>query len=173
MEFNFLFIILAALIPTVIGFIYYSPVLVGKAWMKASGMTEEKMKEGNMLIIFGSSILLSFLISLAMAFWSTHQTDLFSLFADSDILKDGASEEAITVNHLIELAGDRFLNFKHGAFHGIVITLMLVFPIMATNNFYERKPFKLTIINSIYWMITLALMAGVLNQWGFQPFVAG
>ena len=173
MEFNYLYIILAALIPTVVGFIYYNPKTVGTAWMNASGMTEEKMKGANMGIIFGASILLSFLISVAMAIMTTHQSDIFSLFADSKVLEDATTQESIAVNHLLELAGDRFTSFKHGAFHGVLISICLIFPIMATNNFYERKPFKLTIINAIYWTITLALMGGVLCQWGFKTFQAG
>lgn len=173
MEFNFLYIVLAALIPTVVGFLYYNPKTVGTAWMNASGMTEEKMKGANMGIIFGASILLSFLLSTAMAIVTVHQTDLFSLFNGNPAMEDASSEIAVTVNKLVSLAGDRYLTFKHGAFHGAIISLFLVFPIMATNNFYERRPFKLTLINMGYWTITLALMGGVLCQFGFKEFVAG
>jgi len=173
MEFNFLFILLAVLIPVVIGFIYYHPKLVGTAWIKTTGLTEEKMKDGNMAIILGVSLLLSFLISTVMAIFSTHQTDLFSLFNGNDDLKDASSEISVAVNRVLELAGDKYLTFKHGAAHGMLMSIFLVFPVMAIKNLFERRPFKLTLINSIYWMITLTLMAGVLCQWGFKPFMAG
>jgi len=35
--------VLAALIPTIIGLIYYHPKVMGGIWMDASGMTEEKI----------------------------------------------------------------------------------------------------------------------------------
>jgi hypothetical protein len=36
----------AALIPTIVGFIYYNPEFgFGKAWMSASGVTEEMAKK--------------------------------------------------------------------------------------------------------------------------------
>jgi len=56
------------------------------------------MKGGNMAIILGVSLLLSFLISTVMAIFSTHQTDLFSLFNGNDDLKDASSEISVAVN---------------------------------------------------------------------------
>ena len=47
MELNFLAIVVAAIVPLLIGAIWYNPSVLGTAWMKASGMTEEKMKTGN------------------------------------------------------------------------------------------------------------------------------
>ena len=42
----------AALIPTVIGFIWYNPKVFGNDWMAAADMTEEKMKGANMALSF-------------------------------------------------------------------------------------------------------------------------
>ena len=56
MEFNFLAILVAAVVPMVLGFLWYNPALFGNAWMRESGMTEEKMKSGNMGVIFWSLI---------------------------------------------------------------------------------------------------------------------
>lgn len=169
---NLLIVALAALIPMIMGFIYYNPKVVGGAWMKASGVTEDTMKGANMGIIFGASLLLSFLLSSAIVGLVTHQTDLYSMFVDIE----GYGEEGSAISNLITealaLSGDRYLTFGHGALHGTLIGVFVVFPIMATNNLFERRPFKLTIINAIYWIITLALMGGVLCQWGFHEFKA-
>jgi hypothetical protein len=172
MHFNFLYIVLAALIPMIIGFIYYHPKVVGGAWMKASGVTDETMKGANMGIIFGASLLLSFLVSVSIAMFVTHQTDLHSMFNDLDGY--GVEGSAITnlMTEALAISGDRYLSFSHGAFHGTLIGLLFVFPIMATNNLFERRPFKLTVINAVYWIITLALMGGVLCQFGFKTFTA-
>jgi len=61
---NYLAVLVAAVSTFVIGALWYSPVLFGKAWMAASGMTEEKAREGNMPLVFG----LSFLLELVAAF---------------------------------------------------------------------------------------------------------
>ena len=53
MEINWIAIAVSALIPLVIGAIWYNPKVLGKAWMQASGVTEEQVQSGNMLVIFG------------------------------------------------------------------------------------------------------------------------
>ncbi len=55
MELNFLVILGAALIPMILGFVWYNPKVFGNAWMQAADMTEEKMQGANMPIIFGVS----------------------------------------------------------------------------------------------------------------------
>jgi hypothetical protein len=59
------FAIFAAAISTfVLGGIWYSPMLFGKAWMNACGFTKESLDGGNTGKIFG----LSFIFSVVMAF---------------------------------------------------------------------------------------------------------
>ena len=61
---------------------------------------------------------------------------------------------------------DAFRTFKHGALHGTLIGIFLVFPIILTNAMFERKSFKYALLNMGYWTITIALMGGILCQWG-------
>lgn len=56
MEIPFIIFLAAAIIPLAVGAIWYGP-LFGKYWMNASGVDEEKMKSGNMLVIFWIDIL--------------------------------------------------------------------------------------------------------------------
>lgn len=59
-------------------------------------------------------------------------------------------------------------SFKHGALHGTLIGIMVAMPVLVTNGLFERKNLKNLVINTVYWVITLALMAGVidaLNHW--------
>lgn len=158
-------VVLAALIPMLIGFLYYSPKVLGAPWMKASGVTEEKMKGSNMPLIFGASLLLSFFLGMGIFPLAVHQTGLVSLFGNDPNLVLGDVNSVPELGALMDLYGDRFRTFGHGALHGFVAGLLIVFPVMATNNLFERKPFKLTLINAGYWIITLSLMGGVLCQW--------
>ncbi|MGE6486981.1 DUF1761 domain-containing protein [Paenisporosarcina sp. NPDC076898] len=59
---NYLSVIVAALSAFVIGGLWYS-VLFSKSWMVENGFDEEKLKQGNMGIIFGGSFILSLIIS--------------------------------------------------------------------------------------------------------------
>lgn len=156
---------LAALIPMIMGFLYYHPKTLGTAWMEASGVDEGTMKESNMLLVFGASLLLSFFLGMGIFPLAVHQTGLVSLFGNEPNLVLGDMNSVPELGSLMDLYGDRFRTFGHGALHGFVAGILIVFPVMGTNNLFERKPFKLTIINTGYWSITLALMGGVLCQW--------
>src|SRR5688572_32785382 len=107
---NWLAIVIATLIPMIIGFIYYHKSLFGKAWMSSLRLTEEDLKKGNMGVIFGISILMSFLLS-----W-------FLL-----LNVDGPGQEG------------PFDSFKHGAFHGFELGLLVAMPVLVTNGLFERK----------------------------------
>ncbi|MCB0691572.1 MAG: DUF1761 domain-containing protein [Saprospiraceae bacterium] len=66
MEINWLSIIVAALIPLLVGFVWYNPKTFGTAWMKSAGMTEESMKGANMAVIFGSTFVLGLLLAMGI-----------------------------------------------------------------------------------------------------------
>ena len=163
---NFGIVVLTTLIPIVMGFIYYNPKVLGGVWMRASGMDKEKMKGANMLVIFGGSLLLSFLLAFIMFSLTVHQTDIYSLHAgDPGFLEEG-SYTMQQIEALMQKYGENFRTFKHGALHGSVIGLFVVLPIMGTNALFERKGGKYIFVNVSYWVLCLALMGGVLCQWG-------
>jgi hypothetical protein len=64
---NWLAIVAATVAPFFVGFVWYNPNVFGKAWMKESGMTEEKAKSGNMGKVFGSAFVMSFILIVNMA----------------------------------------------------------------------------------------------------------
>lgn len=156
---NFLAVLGAALIPTVIGFIWYNPKVFGNAWMAAADMSEEKMKGANMMVVFGVSLLLSAMLSLILTTVVVHQMHIYSLF---DGFTDPASQAEM--EGLLATYGDRFRSFGHGALHGTIAGLFIILPVLGTNALFERKGFKYIAINVGYWVVTLALMGGVLCQ---------
>ncbi|MFC2176229.1 DUF1761 domain-containing protein [Bacteroidota bacterium] len=156
---NFPVLIAAALIPTVIGFIWYNPKVFGTAWMQAADMTEEKMKGANMLVIFGVSIVLSILLSVQMNFISIHQMHIYSLFEG-----DQSAEGLAFVESFMSQYGTVHRKFSHGAVHGTLAGLFFVLPVLGTNALFERKGWKYILVNTGYWTVTLALMGGVICQ---------
>ena len=165
MEFNFLFIALAALVPLVMGFLWYGPLLFQNAWMKQLGFTEESLKGGNMALIFILSYVFSFMLAFFLIFITTHQIGAFS-----SMMEPGASElTGAAVEHFKEFVanyGNNYRSFKHGALHGAMTGIFIGLPILATQAMFERKTWKYVAINVGYWVITIALMGGVVCQWG-------
>jgi hypothetical protein len=62
-------IIVATLAGFLIGGLWYSPVLFAKAWMRESGVTDEKMKTGSMAKIFGFAFLWTFVMAFNLAMY--------------------------------------------------------------------------------------------------------
>jgi hypothetical protein len=60
-EINWIAVAIAAVASFVLGGLWYSPVLFGKAWQRETGLTDEQLKNGNMAMIFGVSLLLALL----------------------------------------------------------------------------------------------------------------
>ncbi len=163
---NMLMVLLAALIPMIIGFLYYNPKLLGNAWMKEAMVTEEMIQSGNMLKMLLVSFICAFLFSAFLFGFVVHQTDVYSLYASEPGFGDANSAVMNRLDTLMLEFGDRFRTFGHGSFHGVLIALLFVVPILGTVAIFERKSFKYVAINGGYWVITLALMGGVLCQWG-------
>lgn len=163
-------LLLAALIPLVLGFIWYNPNVFGKAWMNASGLTEEKMKGGNMVKIFGLTFLLSFMAAVAIMTIVIHQFHFNSILMNEPGMKDPNSEISLMAKSFMEKYGHNFRTFKHGAFHGTIAGIFFALPLIGINALFERKGFKYVAINAGFWIISIALMGGVICQ--FLPIPA-
>jgi hypothetical protein len=161
---NWIAVFCSALVPLVVGFVWYGP-LFGKAWLKASGLTEEQLKGANMAVIFGLTFVFSLMLSLAVMPIVIHQIHVYSLFAPDPGLQDGSSEAGKMVQDVLAKAGDGYLTFKHGAFHGLMAGLFLAFPLIAINGLFERRSWKYIFIHTGYWALTLTLIGGILCGW--------
>ena len=159
---NFLILLLAALVPMIMGFIWYNPKVLGTAWMNASGVTQDKMKGANMGVIFGVSFVLSFFLAFGLQFIVIHQWGAQSSLMIDKSFMDPSSELGSYFANYMTKYGHTFHTFKHGALHGTMTGILIALPILGTNTLFERKGFKYIMINVGYWTITMALMGGII-----------
>ena len=159
MEFNYLAILAAAVVPIIVGYLWYNPKTLGIVWMRESGMTEEKFRNSNMAVIFGISLLLSVLLSFSTQMLVIHQMGAYSLM--------GANPEAALPSYqaFMNDYGYAFRTFKHGAFHGFLSALFLFFPVIALNALFERRSWKYIFINVGYWTLSLTIMGAIICGW--------
>lgn len=161
---NLLAILVAALVPLVVGFIWYNPKVFGNAWMKATGITDDKMKQSNMLLIFGITFILSLLFAMAMQFMVIHQLHVTSLFFKQPI-DDTSTEMGALYQNIMQKLGVSYRTFKHGALHGTISGFMVALPILGINALFERRGFKYIAINVGYWMLCMGIMGGIVSAW--------
>ena len=162
---NFWITFLVALIPLVVGAVWYGP-LFGKIWQRESGVTDEQMQNANMLKIFGLTYVYSFLVVLLLQMVVIHQFGLSGMFGMLPEWGISGSELALDLNGLDEKYGmyTRHLHFGHGAMHGGAFGLLFVGGIISINGLFERKSWKYMAIHSGYWFIVLTLAGGALCQ---------
>jgi len=67
MEINYLAVVVAGIAAWVLGSLWYSPLLFGKAWQKETGMTDESIQGGNMALIFGTSAVLMIIMAFGIS----------------------------------------------------------------------------------------------------------
>jgi len=152
-------ILAAAFSALVIGFFWYNPKVFGSAWMQAAGMTDEQIKGGNMLKIFGLALLFAFLLSMAQPGIVIHQMGAYSLM--------GGDPSVALPSYEVFMSdySDAFRTFKHGALHGVMTGVFVALPIIGTNALFERKSAKYIFINSGYWIVTLGVMGAIICGW--------
>ena len=119
---NWLAVVVAAVATFALGGLWYGP-LFGKTWMAASGMTEEKARQGNMAKIFGTSFVLELLAACNLAMFlgaeSTLTGGLFAGLAVGLIWVGGA----IGVLYLFEHRSFAHW-FVNAGYHTVAFTMM-------------------------------------------------
>lgn len=156
MEINFLALLLAALSTLVVGFIWYNPKVFGGIWMRETGMTDEKAKGANMIMIFGMAVVYAFFISFVLQFLTIHQFGAMGMIG-GDVEHAKPSYAAFMSDY-----GDAFRSFKHGALHGFMSGLFLALPVIGTNALFERRSWKYTLVSGGFWIVCFMIMGGII-----------
>lgn len=161
MEMNFYAVLVAAIAPLVVGSIWYSPILFVKAWMKETGLTEEELKKGSMLKIFGLTFVFSVMFSMILQFLCIHQFGALGMIGGYDFIETAKPSFAAFMADY----GTAFRTFKHGALHGFMAGLFLALPMIAINGLFERKSWKYILINAGYWTVSMTIMGAIVCGW--------
>lgn len=138
-EVNYLAVLVAGIASMVVGFIWYSPVLFGNAWTKASGRTAESMKEEKNKL--GKIYTISFILSLITAYVLTHVM-------------------AFSVNYY------HYSLLSTGVTSAIWMWLGFVMPVQATDVLFGGKNFTLFAINTGYQLASLLAMGVTIALFG-------
>jgi hypothetical protein len=133
---NYLAVLVAGIIPMVVGMLWYSPALFAKKWMSMIGKTEEEIRKSGV----GKAYALSFLSSLLMAYVLDHSI--------------------IFGNTYLHMSG-----FGAGMMGGFWLWLGFVVTTNASVVLFEFRRAGLYWISMGYYLVCLLLMGGVLGAW--------
>jgi hypothetical protein len=158
MNMNPLALVLSAFITLFVGFIWYNPKVFGTIWMRESNLTQEQLKTGSMLKIFGLTYIFSLMITLTLMSLTVHQSGAIGMVGGPPLI-DSAKPSFKT---FMTDYGQAYRTFKHGALHGFMSGLFFAFPIIGVNGLFERKSWRYIFIHAGYWIVTLTLMGGII-----------
>lgn len=132
---NYLAVLIAATASMGIGFLWYSPIILGKQWMKEKGFTSESLKKAQkeMSALYG----LSFVLALVTAFVLSHVMTMAQNFFNYSELMTGASS-------------------------AFWMWLGFIMPVQATATIFGNKNWKLFGIDTGYQLVSILAMGIVL-----------
>lgn len=162
---NITAIAVAALVPIIIGFLWYSPFAFAKTWMKESNLTEEDLKGSNMVKILVLTLIFSFLIALTLCGIVIHQGHIVSTLMNEPGYGVDNSPVDTFIKDFMAKYGNNFRTFKHGAFHGTIAGIFLAMPLVGINALFERKSFRYILLHAGYWTICFMIMGGIICAW--------
>ncbi|AOW09326.1 DUF1761 domain-containing protein [Flavobacterium gilvum] len=161
MEMNLIAIFVSALTTLVVGFIWYNPKVFGTAWMEENGLTQEELRKGNMLKIFGLTYFFSLLIVTVEMALTIHQSGAVSMVGGFAKVNEALPSFKAFMNDY----GTAFRTFKHGALHGFISGLFFAFPIIAINGLFERKSWRYIWIHAGFWIVSLTIIGAIICGW--------
>ena len=139
-QINWLAVLVAGLSAFVLGGVWYSPALFGKAWMKDSGLSEEQIKAGNKGKIFGATAIFSLVMAANLAMY----------------LADSPASCPPECAQRTDLAWGTIAGFLSGIW---------TFCAIAIHSLFELKSWRLILINGFYSLLSLTLMGAIIGLW--------
>jgi hypothetical protein len=129
-QLNIWAVLVAALSTFLIGGLWYSPAVFGKAWMRENNLTEEELKKTNSAKIFIVAFILAIIAAINLAMFM------------------GPEDKP-----------------EMGALWGFLAGFGWVATFVGTHYLFERKSFKLFLINAGYSVVALTLMGVIIAAW--------
>jgi hypothetical protein len=122
-EINVWAVLAAGLLSMVLGGLWYSPVLFARAWMRESGVTEEKTRSANVAVVMGTAFLLATIGATVFAMFLGPKPS--PAFATAAGMSAGLCWVAGSygINYLFERRSLR-LFFINGGYHTLQYTLI-------------------------------------------------
>lgn len=158
-NFNFWPLIVAPFASLLIGFVWYHPKVFGNIWMKESNTTFNPDEKFNMAKVFGLCLLYSFFICWTLSGIVIHQIGAFQATVNIN-----GVDPAVLRNYM-DAYGDTYRTFRHGALHGTMSGLFFALPVVGTSALYEKRSFRYVLIVGGYWVVTCAIMGGIICAW--------
>lgn len=132
---NYLAVLVGGVAAFALGSVWYT-ALFGKAWQRLLELSDESLQKGSMAVTMVSSFVLMLVMSFGLA-----------------VLIQGHSNPGSEVGTL------------SGLYHGLVVGVLFVGMSIGINYLYQRRSFKLWLIDAGYQILFLGAQGAILGAW--------
>lgn len=158
MNLNYLAFFLIAFIPLIIGFLWYRPQSSLIKWAGIKLSTVNLFKQPlKLLWIF----ILSFTLVYGYINLVIHQMGFYELFFTDIMLGNETSKKV--VEDFLNQYGNKHRHFGHGFFHGVINAFVFALPFISFHAVVENRSVRFVIVHFSYWLITSALVGGLIG----------
>ena len=159
MQLNHLAHALIALVPLIIGFIWYRPTMPWIKWASANKPLNVKRPSIlGLFVLYGLSAALVFVYMNLII----HQIGFYELFF-TDIMR-GNQESKQIAEEFLAVYGQKHRHLGHGLFHGLIDAFALALPFIAFYSLVENIDWKRTIVHLGFWVICSTLIGGLVAE---------
>jgi hypothetical protein len=120
---NLAAVVVAALASFLVGGLWYSKALFGNVWMRESGLTEEKIKQRSMLMIFSTTFLLALVIAFNLAAFLAGPPNLLRGLTTGGLVGLGWVAASMGITYLFEMRSAN-LFFINAGYHVVTFIVM-------------------------------------------------
>lgn len=162
---NILILIISAMVPICLGFLWYSPLLFGRPWQRSSGASNVGTPASTMRLRLILTYIFSLFLTLVLVSIVNHSSGIWSLFVTEVGFGEVGSESQKVYDSLIHKYGHKHRSFGHGMLHGSVTGMTVAFPIISILALFELRDWKYVAINAGFWVLAMSIMGGIICQW--------
>ena len=159
---NWLILPIAALLPFILGYLYFHPKVMGERLAKVTGRSLAEINENRTIGRIALIYLFSLLLAYVLTFLSVHQSAMFQLFMFDPNLADANSEYNQFINEFMTKYGHRHRTFGHGFIHGAESGLCWGLTFFGISAIMQGQPLKQIWINLVFWVLCCGIMAGII-----------
>lgn len=157
MNLNYFAFFLIAFVPLLIAVYWYSPKSFISKWSGIEFINPTDLSLLQIVICF----VLSFTLVYGYINLIIHQMGFYELFF-TDIMKGSEKAKTITKEFLNKY-GDKHRHFGHGVFHGVINAFVFALPFIGLHAIIENKNRKHLIHHFTYWLVTSAIIGGLIS----------
>lgn len=158
---NWFILPVAAIVPLLLGVIWYHPQVFGTSLAKVTGQSIQQITDYSVKRI-GFTYLFGLLMAYIVFACSVHQYAVFQLFMGEESLGVAGSQMNTFMSDFNETYGDRHRSFFHGVIHGLEASTLFGFAFLGISTFVEGTPMKRMWIHLGYFVLCGGIMGGMI-----------